>query len=135
MKQVTALSLILMLFVFISCSKNSNSNKLDGDWHVIDVGAGNSGIVCAFEADYYVWSFDSNQLQRSVNFPVFSNCPLILADGESRFEILDENDKEYLQIDDRVFGEMRFEGDTLILDNNSLPDEELADAFIYFLTR
>ena len=135
MKQWTLIGLVLMLFVFISCNKTANSDKLDGMWHVIDVGAGNTGIICAFEEDYYVWSFDSNQLQRSVNFPVFSNCPLILADGESSFEILDENEKEYLQIDDRVFGEMRFEGDTLILDNNSLPDEELADGFIYFLNR
>jgi len=135
MKQVMAFSLPILLIIFMGCSKNSSSSKLNGVWHVVDVSAGNTGIICTFEENYYVWTFENNQLVRSLSFPSFSSCPLILDGGEDRFEILVENDKEYLQIDDRMFGEMRFQGDTLILDNNSLPDEELADAFIYFLTR
>jgi len=136
MKNITLFSFVLVSIFMMRCDKSETVERIEGVWHVIKISGGIVGKDCTYEKGDYVWTFEGDQLIR-VSKAVFMNedCERVESDRQEEFEIISENDKEYLQIDDNPYGQLTINTDSISINTNKLPEGEGADGFSYLLIR
>jgi len=125
--------LILIITLVCSCGKDSDTHQIEDNWSVINLSGGIAGFDCDFELTDYEWSFKDGELIRQLNQP--SSCITLIEKDTFNFSILEDTDREFLELDTQVFGEIIFANDTLSINTNSHPNGSGADGFAYLLVK
>lgn len=129
LKFITLLSLIILC----SCGKDSSSHAIEEQWDVLNISGGIAGFNCDFPAGDYLWTFSEDQLIRHLITP--SNCITLTEKDTFDYSILEDTGREFLELNEQVYGELVFSSDSLFIDTNSRPNGSAADGFAYVLIK
>lgn len=130
---------LIVLIVFASfifgCSLNNDTTepiKTKTLYHLLNVQEGVAGVDDDYNLNEIIWFFDAeNGILEVDNNNTDDTKADGLATGDYVFSTIEENNKQYLLIDNTEMGRIYVSNNNLIIDENDLSDGSGADGFVY----
>lgn len=110
--------------------------SIHGTWNLTNVSGGLAGIDEDFGPGQVVWSFDVELSTLTVDNTNSSGSDYTgIGTGEHDYNLLKQNNTNYLLVRDREVGRMRIVEGELIIDGNDRSDGSGADFYVFTFSR
>ncbi|MBC3757832.1 hypothetical protein H7U19_05410 [Hyunsoonleella sp. SJ7] len=129
-------------FLTISgCSTTNDTTQAQEEfeipqYHLIKVTGGIAGVDHTFDMDTVIWVFTVNAFNEAILVVENNNGDEGLEDGLDSgsyifSSVIDNENEEYLFIENDEFGHVDLQSDGLVIDQNKTTNGTLSDGFIY----
>ncbi len=133
------IALFFLGIIFLtSCSDNDSrkSDRFIGEWSLVAVEGGITGVACIFEIGDITWMFEEADLtiKNDVLYPEqlsSSDCSINFSKKTSSYFTIENDRGLFLIVDDIEIGAIVFTTNGFWIDKNKHSDNDLADAPIW----
>lgn len=109
----------------------SQSINLDGVWNIKNISGGIGGMDENYKSGDIIWTFNTQALTLKVeNNNDLENNYSNIGSGMYPYFIVEDNGKEYLEINNNEYGSFRIIDDKLTINQNETSSSNGADGFI-----
>jgi len=139
------LVILIVMSLFLGCSNTEDSQKssvinqenpIRGEWNMVKLQGGFSGVDNVFVPGDIIWFFNDNSTLTIENNIESNNVISGLSSGVYNYSIVTNGDNSFLVIDNVNLGQCTFSQEGLILDQNvSIENGTVNDAMVIYFER